>query len=165
MLGLLLTIIGVGLLIAFISWPVPLLFMILRGKREFYCLSCGMLSRSYPPLRMAHGFRRRCAYCGQRTLIPSDLPAAQEAMGKSATPPAPLTEPEVSRRTWRIVGWGIVIVGGVFILLVIIGNLLPSTPNQTDASAISTPPTAICASTERDGIGIQSLGSLASLSR
>lgn len=87
MLGLLFSIIGIGLAIGIITSPIVALLVILKGKKEFSCLSCGMLSRRYPPLSIGFGFRLRCTYCGQRTLIPSNLPSAQQAMGKSVTPP------------------------------------------------------------------------------
>jgi hypothetical protein len=87
MLFIFFSFIGIVLVIAIIMWPLAGLFMILRGKKEFSCLSCGILSQRYPPLSMGAGFRLRCSYCGQKTLIPSNSPAAQQGMGKILIPP------------------------------------------------------------------------------
>jgi hypothetical protein len=184
MLFLFFSFIGIVLLIAIITWPFAGLFMILKGKKEFCCFSCGMLSQRYPPLSMGAGFRMRCGYCGQKTLIPSNSPTAQQGMGKSVTPPVTpmpictrcgfrnvegarfcgncgaqvsaaaipnlpvwtgalpppvFLKPGISRAVWRFIGLGSAIAVGIFILLVIIGTLLPSAPNQSNASQPSAP--------------------------
>jgi hypothetical protein len=51
-------------------------------------------------------------------------------------------KPGISRAAWRFIGWGSAIAVGIFILLVIIGTLLPSAPNQSDASQTSQPQAA-----------------------
>lgn len=96
MLGLFFSLIGI-VLVRIITLPFVGLFVILRGRKEFSCLSCGMLSRRYPPLSMGAGSRMRCGYCGQKTLIPSNSPAAQQVMARSVTPPVTHFVPSVPR--------------------------------------------------------------------
>jgi hypothetical protein len=51
-------------------------------------------------------------------------------------------KPVISRVVWRFIGWGSASVVGIFAMLVIIGNLLPSTPNQSDAPQRAAPQAA-----------------------
>jgi hypothetical protein len=83
-------------------------------------------------------------------LIPSNSPAAQQVMAGSVTapvwtgvpPPPVFQKPGISPAAWRFIGWGGAIGVGIFILLVVIGTLLPSSPNQSDASQPSAPQAA-----------------------
>jgi hypothetical protein len=54
-------------------------------------------------------------------------------------PPPVFPKPGISRAVWRFIGWGSAIAVGIFVLLVIIGTLLPSASNQSDASQPSAP--------------------------
>ncbi|MGA3263283.1 MAG: hypothetical protein ABSC47_04470 [Terracidiphilus sp.] len=58
------------------------------------------------------------------------------------TPPPPVfPKPGISLTSRKFIAWGSAIVG-IFILLVIIGNLLPSPPNQSDAPQPAVPQVA-----------------------
>jgi hypothetical protein len=58
------------------------------------------------------------------------------------TPPPPLfPKPGISFTSRRFIAWGCFILG-IFTLLVVIGNLLPSTPNQSDLSQLPAPQVA-----------------------
>jgi hypothetical protein len=163
MLSLFFSFIGIGLVIGIITLPFVGLFVVLKGRKEFSCLSCGMLSRRYPPLSMGTGFRMRCGYCGQPTLIPSNLPAAQQVMAGSVTPlvtpfvpPVPLSAvaipnprvgtgaPPSPRRMGRA-GKLATILGVIFLCLVLFVIFMPkartpdspqSAPNATTAKPV-----------------------------
>jgi hypothetical protein len=93
------------------------------------------------PICTRCGFRnvegaRFCGNCGAQVsavAIPNPL------VWTGALPPPVLQKPGISRAVWRFIGLGSAIAVGIFILLVIIGTLLPSAPNQSNASQPSAP--------------------------
>ncbi len=139
MLGLFISLIGIGLVIGIIALPFAGLFVILRGRKEFSCLSCGMLSRRYPPLSMGAGFRMRCGRCGQKTLIPSNSPAAQQVITGSVTPPVTPFFPPVPRPHRSKIALYLLLIFGVptaIWLMVYAPNTptsVPTTPAATTA--------------------------------
>jgi hypothetical protein len=86
------------------------------------------------------GFRnvegaRFCGNCG----MPVSAVATPNPPVWMGTPPPPVfPKSGISLTSRRFIAWGSAIVG-IFILLIIIGNLLPSSPNQSDASQPSPP--------------------------
>jgi len=71
---------------------------------------------------------RFCGNCG----VPMSAPNPPIWMG---TPPPPVfPKPGISLTSRRFIAWVSAIAIGIFILLVVIGTLLPSSPNQSDAS-------------------------------
>ncbi len=79
---------------------------------------------------------RFCGNCGAQV---SAVEIPNPPVWMSTPPPPMFPKPGISRAVWRFIGWGSAIAVGIFILLVIIGTLLPSAPNQSDASQTSQP--------------------------
>ena len=93
------------------------------------------------PICTRCGFRnvegaRFCGNCGAQV---SAVAIPNPPVWTGTPPPPVFPKPGISRAVWRFIGWGSAIAVGIFILLVIIGTLLPSAPNQSDASQPSAP--------------------------
>ena len=87
------------------------------------------------------GFRnvegaRFCGNCGAQV---SAVAIPNPPVWTGTPPPPAFPKPGISRAVWRFIGWGSAIAVGIFILLVIIGTLLPLAPNQSNASQSSAP--------------------------
>lgn len=79
---------------------------------------------------------RFCGNCG----VPVSAAAIPNPPVWTGPPPPPVfPKPGISRAVWRFIGWGSAIAVVIFILLVVIGTLLPSPPNQSGASQPSVP--------------------------
>ena len=79
---------------------------------------------------------RFCGNCGTQVSALA-IPNPPVWTGMSSPPVFP--KPGISRAVWRFIGWGSAIAVGIFILLIIIGSLLPSAPNHSNASQPSAP--------------------------
>jgi zinc-ribbon domain len=82
---------------------------------------------------------RFCGNCGAQVSV---MAIPNPPVWMSTPPPPMFPKPGISRAVWRFIGWGSAMAVGIFILLVIIGTLLPSASNQSDASQPSAPQTA-----------------------
>ncbi len=79
---------------------------------------------------------RFCGHCGS----PVATAAVPNPLVWTGVPYPPMfPNPRISLASWRFIAWGSTIAVGIFILLVIIGTLLPSLPNQSGASRPSAP--------------------------
>lgn len=77
---------------------------------------------------------RFCGNCG----APVSVVAIPSPPVWTGAPSPVFPKPGISRAMWRFIGWGSAIAVGIFILLIIIGNLVPSPP-ATPAATTAQP--------------------------